>query len=287
MPWYDLAMENLPNPFIDKLIGLPKEHEGLTKEWHGYIIEDIRIIGGRKIENFEIEKSPKDVEIIKFTEKAVNSMLAKYGRKLKISVPLDNIHVLKPGGTLEYTNNRLEGGAHSSTLKSIIVDRDKSDVQFALKIFHELIHLKAYSALQIIPGNDDNAPQVAPYRTGIAVISRDGKTKFLENVEEAIVGHLTSVYFETTLKHDPLFKEEIEQIAEGKLNIEISRREEMEDLNIVIQKIISNNPSLGADDIMDEFIKAQINGTLISLSRLIENTFGKGAMRKVNFETLK
>ena len=272
-------MEKFNNPYIDKLAGLPEEHKGLENDWHKYIIEHIQNAGGKKIESFEINKTEKDVELIQFAEKSVDDLLRRHNRQKVIDVSLDNIHILRKNGVQEFTQNTFFEGAHSTTRHSVIVDRNPSDVQFSLILFHELVHLKSYSALQILPGTNGGPAKTEAYRGGISVISRDGKTVYLGNLEEAIVGYLTEQFFETVICADARFKEELSRMNEEKIKVRISRKAELKKLNSVIDEIVAKNPHMYRTEIMNAFIDAQINGNLMTIGRLLEKTFGQGYLK--------
>ncbi|MBN9483134.1 MAG: hypothetical protein BGO70_01055 [Bacteroidetes bacterium 43-93] len=277
-------MEQPNNQFIDKLVGLPKDQEHLEHEWHRYIIEQITQIGGKKIEEFEIEKTSNDIALIHFAEKSADNFLKEYGRDKQITVPIKNIHVLKEHGTEEYTEGHFSRGAHSSTLKSILIDRNPSDTAFSLTLFHELMHLKSYTALQVLPSTEEDAAQVRPYRNGIAVVSRDGKTTYLNNLEEAIIGYATEQFYNNSVKINSLFKDEKFDVS-----IDTSRREEVEKLYTLVDMLFQKNQDSfsSKEEVLGLFIHAQANGDLFKVGRLIEKTLGEGTLKKLDATILK
>ncbi|WP_295794659.1 hypothetical protein [Mucilaginibacter sp.] len=278
-------MEGFNNPYIDKLIGISNEQKELAQKWHEYIITNIETMGGKKIEGFEIEKTEKDVALIEFTQMALNRILEQYKRTKQINIPLVNIHVLPPEGTERYTNGRLLYGAHSSLQQSVLIDRDVSDIQFSLALFHELLHIKSYTAFQIISENKDNqsGQQLKPYRNGFRIVSRDGKRVYLQSIEEAVISYLTASFYES-IKDELLFRDE-------KLNnrgIIISRSYEVSMMNDAIDIIYENNKGtfLNRQEVLKLFIDAQINGNLLKLGKLIEQTFGSGTLKKIDASTI-
>lgn len=285
---YNPNMENFNNPYIDKLVGLSVEQKELEKTWHEYIINTIETIGGQKIENFEIEKREIDIDLILFTESALNKIFEQYGRKKNISIPLNNIHVLKFGGTEAYTKGRLSRGAHSSIQQSIIVDRDISDIQFSLELFHELMHVKSYTAFQILPGRETYDQRIEKYRAGMRVVSRDAKKVYLQSIEEAMIGYLTNNFYESIIKNDPRFKGELDKINNGEIIVDISRQEEQVLLNQLIDSLYEKNKAIftSREEVLSLFIDAQINGRLLKLGRLIEQTFGAGTLKKMSYQNI-
>ncbi len=280
-------MEGFNNPYIDKLVGVSEEQRELVKDLHEYIIETIETIGGEKINNFEIEKTKKDVALIEFTEQAVDRLLKKYGRIKEIKIPKDNIHLLKPEGTEKYTNGRLIRGAHSSFQQSILIDRDPSDIQFTLELFHELLHVKSYTAFQVVQDDNTAKPRIGSYRTGIRVVSRDGRKVYLQSAEEAVIGCFTNVFYESLYK-EPMFKNDIEKINKGEIVIDTSRQKEVTLLNVVIDKLYESNKSMfsNREDVLNLFIDAQVNGNLLPVGKLIEKTFGPGTLKKIDYQEI-
>ncbi len=151
LPCYTIFMEkpDFNNPYFDRLVGISSESERQEEELAA--INTIEELGGKKIEEFEIEKTPRDIELLKFAEDSVRAVLQKYGRKKEIQVPLNNIHVLVAGGTKKSFDGSIDG-AHFSLSGSVVVDRFLSDIKFTTTAFHELMHLLSYKALQLSVG---------------------------------------------------------------------------------------------------------------------------------------
>lgn len=278
-------MEQTPeNPFFDKISGIPTNlDKEIKSEINKLSLAEVDRLG-TKIEGFEIEKTERDIELIDFVEKSVDQVLAEYGRSKVITIPLTHIHLLTEGGTDTYTQGRLAGGAHSETKKNILVDRCDSDVEFCLRVFHEMVHLKSYSAIQLILPTGETTGGIEDYRSGITVTSRDGTIKYLNNLEEALVGYLTQSFYENVIKVDPRFNDEISKIQKGEFSIELSRKKEMEGLQKIVDAIFLRNRDMFSDkdEVLDMFIDAQINGNLMKVGRIIEKTFGEGSLRKID-----
>lgn len=268
-------MPNEKLPHVDNVIGVPKDRQ---QELEERIVKIYEQRGSVKIEGLEMEKSTKDAEIIDFVSSAISEYQKRYGRKKDMPVSLDNIHVLEDGGTNEFTEGRFSGGAHASTYGSILVDRKGSDIEFAIIIFHELFHLKSYKALQMTKRKDAKDSRLGAYRTGIAVITRDGKKVYFEDLEEAIIAIMTERFYKEYILSSNLFKQE----AGGKVP-EFSRSREKDKLEKLVDELWQNNQNHFSvkDEVLDLFIDAQVNGNLLEIGRLIERTLGKGSFRKI------
>lgn len=266
-------------PHVDKAVGeRPENQEAFERHLTNLFLEK----GGKKIEEFEIEKTERDIEIIKLAEKAVAEYLKQYGRKKDIKAPLANIHLFQEGGVEKYTRDAFAEGAHSTTLGSIIADRKKSDVDFALLMFHELFHMKSYKAMQKTTRN-----KLFGFREGFAVVTRDGSKVYFENVEEAIIGHMTKRFYYEVLSKEKSFAKEIEEMEKSGKKIDFSREAEQREGNKFIDALWEQNKDKFKDrnEIVDLFIEAQVTGKLLKVARLVEKTFGKGSFRKLGEET--
>ena len=264
-------------PQADKLVGIPKEWMHNLDRFEETMEKAYQTQGTEKIEGLELEKGEKEIEIIHFVNESILEYLRQYGREIEVDSSFDKIHILKEGGTEEYTKGKLRMGAHSTKLGSILVDRGLSNVQFANILFHEQMHNNSYKALQI---TKEEKPKLEQYRAGISVTSRDGKVIYFEDFEEAIIQLLTEKFYNNEVLNSQIFQEELAKEVEPPY---FSRAEESEKLNNTIEDVWLNNQEdfESRKDVEDVFIDAQINGRLLPLARLIEKTYGKGSFRKL------
>ncbi len=170
--------------------------------------------GNEKIDEYELEKSPEDLEIIKKTELIVNKIVSQYGGEPK-TLPLDHIHVFKPGSILAMTKGKLAGGIHSPLGQKIGIEKRKSKLGFASTIAHELFHLKSYKSAQVGKSGED----VRPYRSGLSMFDRkypneeSGEAKeYFAMLEEAIVAECAKKLLDEISK-DSTFSEEAEAVG--------------------------------------------------------------------------
>ena len=273
--------------YIDKLVGIPR---GLTEEVKEGIQaraaedpEDRTFL--RDIEGIEIAKNPRDIELINFVDSHVDKFLSSYGREKVIPMPVDRIHLLKEGSVEELTEGSITSGMYVPRRHRIFMDEPKSEVEFCITTFHEMIHAKSYRASQVIFSEGEDGfmdYRIAVYRSGLKSTSRDDKELHLGSVEEAIVGFLTFQFFELVIEKDPQFKEELERMRANDEPVGLTRLDEFKSLiNIVGQIFEKNSDRIKSQkEVLDMFIDAQINGNLIGIGRLIEKTFGKGSLKK-------
>lgn len=265
---------------FDKAVGVPtalKDRQEIFERNLAKFVESAKEkMGG------ELEKTEDDKDIIVFADNAVTDSVKKYGRAEGMRVALENIHLLEEGGVKKFTDGKLEGGAASPLFGDIVVDRGRSDLQFALVLFHELFHLKSYNALQV---TTENKPSV--YRGGFSVVSRDGKNIYFKDVEEAIVGYMERRFYYDILSREPRFQEEIEQLLKEGREPEFGRMAEQRMGMELIDKLfeLSKDKFQSKDEIIEMFVEAQVTGNLLKIGRLIEQAMGKGSFRRLGEKT--
>jgi len=268
----------------DRLVGLPPEYRTpeMEDKLEKLFIESVGELGAKNIPELEEEKTEEELYIIKLAESSVLGIMKEYFREKDIPVSLERIHILKKGGTEKYTHGRFIRGAHASRYNSILVDREGSLVDFANTVFHELFHLKSYIAHQVVLEESINKYDLKSYRSGFEVVSRDGKEKYFKDLEESVIGLMTLRFFENVIKNHELFKDELEKREKNGTALEIGRYQEMEKMNDLIDDLWEKNKnSLSREEIEKMFINAQVNGKLLPIGRLIDQTYGKGAFREI------
>lgn len=167
----------------------------------------------KDLSEYEIEKSPEDLEILKKTEAIVDSIVARYDGEPK-TLPLDHIYVLKPGSILAMTEGRLAGGIHKPMGLKIGVERGKSKSLFASTVAHELFHLKSYKSARVGKSGED----VRLYRSGLSMFDRKNpdeeggeEKEYFAMLEEAIVAECTKKLLDE-ITGDSVFSEEAKAV---------------------------------------------------------------------------
>lgn len=263
---------------FDRIVGLTPQMKEQIGEVHAYVDHLVDERGGRFISAFELEKTEREKEIISFVVTEADKVLKELGREKPAEIAETSIHVLKEDGTSDYTEGNLRTGAHATKFGSVLVDRQESEVKFALVLFHELMHMKVYKALQLIQTEKGN--NLDTYRSGLSVIDREAKNMYFNDLEEAVIGYLTQRFYNDVVLKSPFFASEVSETG-GKY--EVSRMEELESLDRLVDKLWEyNSDSYGSrDEIFNLFVDAHVNGGLLKIGRLIEKTMGKGSFRKL------
>lgn len=281
--WYTFLMsEKFSHRGFDRIVGLTPEMKQRADEVYAYVDHLLDERGGRFIEDFEVEKTEREKEIIHFVIAEADRVLRELGRKNPAEISESNIHVLKEDGTDDYTEGIGGTGAHATRLGSVLVDRQASEVKFALVLFHELMHMKVCKALQLI--RDDGSNDLDVYRSGLGVMDREAKNMYFKDFEEAVIGYLTQRFHNEVVMKSSLFEKEISE-SDGMQ--EVSRMEELESLNRLVDNLWEQNKDTyeSRDEIFNLFVDAHVNGRLLKIGKLIEKTLGKGSFRQIAEET--
>lgn len=150
----------------------------------------------------EREKTPKELQIISLVNEATNEVRQRYGLE-NFDIPAKNIHVIT-----EETWPRGKGTAvFNSMLQGVAMREKLSSLAFMKTVFHEMLHFKSYNAAQITTGENS---ELAEYRLGLIVCTRDGKKIYFVNLNEAVTEEMTRRFVKKLWGH-PLFTDEIKQ----------------------------------------------------------------------------
>lgn len=214
----------------------------------------------------ELKKTKREEEIIELARQAVISFQAEYGRKKILNIPLDHVHVLKKGSVGTY-NASFATGASSSRAKTVIVERSSNDAKFALTVFHELFHTYSYSCPLYKDGRMMN------FISGVSIKAPCFKRQvFFEIIEEAVISFMERKFFkEYIVPNNDLFVKPI-----GKNPF--PRTKELEALEWFIG-LSKRKIGKSRKDLMNFFVRAQVNGWVDRTLDFYELIFGEGHVK--------
>jgi len=265
----------------------------------------------------EREKTAEELEMINIANQETNKIRQKYGLT-EFDVPAKNIHITdEQDWTRDYP---LASYAPIFQAISIVDMKETPEkIWLMRKIFHEMLHFKSYNAFQLVDSHEDNTSELKPYRCGLVIHTRDGEDMLLNNINEAVIEEITKRFIKG-LSNNPIFSEEIKQTKEvvekntnlvtadnKKLNdndiisarivddseidgrttkisiLSFTYKTQRENLNTIITKLFNRNfgDFENKEQIFDIFEKAVMTGNILPVGRLIDNTFGKGTLRKI------
>ncbi|OGY67676.1 MAG: hypothetical protein A3B16_02350 [Candidatus Zambryskibacteria bacterium RIFCSPLOWO2_01_FULL_45_43] len=269
--------EKFEIPHAERVVGVPAKHQDKQEIAEKYFASFFELEREKK-EGIELEKTERDVELISFSDQAVEKYLKQYNSNKDIRIPLENIHLLRDGGTEEFSEGRVRGGSASALYGSIVVDRPQSDIQFTLMAFHELFHAKSYKAFQI---TTEGEPKV--YRSGFSVVSRDGKTTYFDEIDEAITGYMERRFYREFILNSKLLKKEVKTLEKNGEKPMFGRIAEVKSAEQFINQLFELNKDKfkTKDEIFDLFLEAEATGKLLKVGRLVESSLGKGSFREL------
>ncbi len=203
-----------------------------------------------------------------------NELIKKYGLP-SLELSSEHIHLLPHEAYEKLFQGAPKGGGRYIPPYQAILFSDlgpDARLEFAQALYHEMIHFKFWNALQVT----EPERKLQTYRTGLAIVSRDGKTLFLRNLNEAVAEDLTEHFFEKTLRQHPLFSSEIAE----KRRVPRGYSKEKKDYHDLLQ-ILEERTSgkYTVEELRELFVGAAATGTLLPVARLIEGTLGKGSLR--------
>jgi len=111
---------------------------------------------------FEVAKTEKDKRIIELIEELVDKTIRTYGGN---PAPFqgERIFMVRPASIKKLTDSKFERGFYSPLAHYVMVERPSSDVQFALDLAHELLHVKSFQSGRV---SKKGQADVRVYRSG-------------------------------------------------------------------------------------------------------------------------
>ncbi|MFZ2414909.1 MAG: hypothetical protein WAW33_02870 [Minisyncoccia bacterium] len=193
----------------ERIVGGTEEEKSLASK----TLQEAFDRRSKKLAEYEIEKTPEDLEILQKIEVIVDSIVARYGGEPK-ALPLDHIYILRPDSVLDMTEGRLVGGIHKPIGLKVGVEKGKSKLLFADILAHELFHLKSYKSARVGKSGED----VRLYRSGLSMIDKrdpseemGDEKEYFAMLEEAIVAECTKKLLDE-ISTDSVFSEEAQAI---------------------------------------------------------------------------
>ena len=240
---------------------------------------------GRKIEVCETEKTERDRRIIALAAGAADDLMRGYSRERVVDVPNENLFLVESSASDV-------GGFYDVRRRQLMVVRKPGhDAELAADLFHELVHAKSYNALRT---KDADGREVENYRTGLQIVSREGRTHFRE-LNEAVVQTMTLDFFDRVVDKSDLFRDEL--LMAGHRDVTPRQREEgsywtaqqhFQALTRAIWERESERAAAGGEPIFGSeeevkkiFIRASVTGDLIEAARLVEGVWGPGSFRRL------
>ncbi len=268
----------------------------------------------RKIlESHEYKKEPYEKLVIQKSNEIIN-ILVKDSGMTNFDISEQNIHIIPGSLYKEIKNDDSLGNAHQEK-QFIIINADllKDPLERSSTIFHEIVHLKNFLAI------DAQENSNKPRRKGLVVepsfktTEKTGHFNYFSGLNEAVVSEIKKIYFFDLIRSNPFLEKEytwnsskeaehIKRKKAEELGIDSSEIISVDEKNsfkrfayldqrkvlyYVVEKIFTDNKEQfqSKDEIFKIFFNAHFNGNLLEISRLFEKSFGEGSFRILGMMT--
>jgi hypothetical protein len=264
------------------------------------------------VQHSEIPKTQEDLDLINFANQETNILRVECGMD-PYDIPSENYHIV-PNSVYKQGIPTGSSGVCHYGMQGILIDASKTKhslVYFGLVTLHETIHLKGHYAMEV--QQDLEKIRRNYYRAGVTVLSAQGKNsqgdvhEHFEGLHEGIVAEQEKKSY-LNMMSLPLLQSEnerlnTEQVQNLKARISDKRKISFDDIAWVgknedefetfpyrkhrevlmyvceeIQKQFSDSYET-KDDVYKEFLKAHFTGQLLTIARLVDQTFGQGSFR--------
>lgn len=208
---------------IKRVIGVPKEKEEKIKAQFAERFSKQEIPKFKELGIKEIEKSPEQIEIIKYIGELTSTVSKKYSGE-ELIIPANNVHILIEKDYKKIFKKETSA-AYTPSFQAISLKEKPSLLFFAMvlteSIFHENIHFKSYQTCCFF--EDKGGPYLK--QVGLLIFGKTAEVEYFRNLNEAVTQELTKRVLneeflnkEVLKKKKPnlfeLFEEEVEKVED-------------------------------------------------------------------------
>lgn len=265
----------------------------------------------RVVEEANFPKSPEQISILNFINEATSRLMVELGVE-PFDVPPENFYILPDAELKELTDSKTGAYEGASQAVGITYHLRSSLFRFAYVSYHEMLHFKARQVSEIYKNGDKIKDQ--GFRHGVRAYStskknaEDNRHAHFVALDEAIVGRQEKLFLSHLIDLPELAEEKKRQNTEQyKLSRkEIAEKEKIPEdeiywidpldnkkwngcgyyyprrvLEYVCEEIAKEFSDKYEDKeaVFREFLKANFDGNLLAIGRLVEKTFGEGSFR--------
>lgn len=245
---------------IDKIIGIPEEMPDLAKKVDEYFEGRFE----KQIDEYEIEKTPEQQELIKGVLSRCNEYLKEKYNIEPLNLNLDHFHFINvakiPEEFIKVWKGSRPGGSfvqnHQRINIYIYPDRTYGNLKIAEIIVHEIIHANAFQSINVdakrmgeITGWD-----YVPRRSGLSIIKQDKfKRKipredfsgaleegvYFHELDEAVTEELTVRFLQEYVHEIPELEKDVEEFKVELQKVYSRRKSEKPDEQFKIKEEIT------------------------------------------------
>ncbi len=297
------------NSFVRKSNNLSdNKFKNLKNDWEKREIRDENGRFGDFFSKHELKKTSEQRKVLDFVVNETNIFLEKFTK----SDARASIDLIKLVDAEFFTKNFAGMSASGVCLPAnqciaILVNEKTTKTEMAEIAFHEFMHLFGFGKIGINGGTANGYADISFERFGLAIVSKDQKTMFFNQINEAITTELTNRFHEH-IRKSPLFKDDIwilkntyeanenfppilvileDENGKSENSARVSYVEEYARTMATIETIYKKNQEQfsSKEEVLEVFLEAYFSGKLLPIARLIEKTYGKGGFRMIGEES--
>ncbi len=266
----------------------------------------------REIKQTEYAKTPEQIAILEFINNETNRLMLECGVE-PFDIPIKNYHILPKKELKKYFDS--ETGGYEGRASAIGLSSElRSDLlRFAVVAFHEALHMKSREVWELYKNKEEKIKEQR-YRGGVRATSPHKKDEasrpvtHFSGLDEGIVAWQEKISFLKLLDLPELAEEKKRRESEENTKIRqkiakerkrpedeifwvdpldeknwtgVGYNKQREVLEYVCCEILKEfgDKYKAKEDVFKEFLKANFDGNLISIARLMKETFGDMGLR--------
>lgn len=281
----------------DRIVGVDEATEAYLK-----LGSAERILKNQETESFEREMTQKEKIVIWEILKILPDFIKEYGAEQERFTSLDQVHILDDANPqIEQVKAFLERNAagryNPSSGRIEILPEGSSLLHLAHVLVHELMHANSFVSINL------KNSVVSSRRFGISINEKGKPGELLFNfINEAVTEEMTKRFCDRYFPTIDLLREEVVAHKEKEDSVKLPDTpinnvlgelldsqsiygyvDERADFVALAQLLYEENKDKfdSYEDVFKLFATAMFKGDLLPIARLIEDTFGEGAFRKI------
>lgn len=289
-----MSIEN-PSPF-KRIIGgkdNTNEDRALVKDDFGVLYKDL----SREKHPDELPKNPEELRVFKATNRRIEETVRFYGGE-PLKMDEERVHIFPHGYELEAQVEKALGSWDPHTMRLSIL-RGINVLSTTHSYSHELFHLQSFHSLRL---TSDEKPPIYIDRIGFMLTQKgEYDDKLFRYLDEALTEELSKRVTENLIRDGIMESprnEEIELTVADKLGLDdifqsvpleeggymidgYTYRPARKALSSLVYEIVQQNPDLVEEEVLNMFFRAKFQGSLLTIGKLIDKSFGPETFRKL------
>lgn len=279
-------------PGINYVLASSEEERDYIKSIQIDLFNSVQFEEDQKLKEMLLESSKKDLneldlKMINLAVKGVDFYQKELGFEKKI--PTEMIRLLDwdilTSSFEEATGETLKEDFHCGVMSfpdMLFLERPLSDTLFALIIFKGLWE-SIYSSTAYI-SNCREGEQLC-YFTGLTFPDIKNKMVLFFEVDHSITSYQCQRFYDEFIKNNPIFSEDIAYYTEKAILSQATYCQEGKTLFFNLVKDFSEAGGIDETEVIEELLRAQVNGNLKKIRHFCRLSYGKNGFRELGKKT--